>query len=231
MSDYRDIEKEAREKGILLDKCGLIDRYYDFGSYQDFCGMTPQEILDNMRKAGQGGGGGGGSEKTTVSITATVVSDGTDWVVKAVSNTVLPDQVTITVLADGEPKTMTMAAGTVEGTSPWTIGKYASVSATVSPSSTEQTNYKITITNPNGDGMKDVTVKTYKDGEVTSVETISAKVGSNVSIDIVELIDCDFDNWEVNGVTGDTDPLEFVMPDEDSLEVKINYNIPKAQRL
>ena len=43
MSDYRDTLKEAYEKGILLDSCGLIDRYYTTGLYTDLCGMSPED--------------------------------------------------------------------------------------------------------------------------------------------------------------------------------------------
>ncbi len=54
MGNYNNTIKEAMEEGFLLDKCGSEKRYYDFGVYQDFCGMTPQEILENMKNAGGG---------------------------------------------------------------------------------------------------------------------------------------------------------------------------------
>ena len=49
MGNFKDTIKEAMEEGFLLDKCGSEKRYYDFGVYQDFCGMTPKEILENMQ--------------------------------------------------------------------------------------------------------------------------------------------------------------------------------------
>jgi len=225
MSDYRDIVKEALEKGILLDECGLVERYYDSGSYRDLCGMDPQEILENMRKAGQGGGGGEEPSKTTVKLTASVVSGETGWVINVKSNTILPDTVVVTVTADGTPNTITIPAGSLEATSEWTVDKYAAVSATVSPSSTEENVYKITITNPNGDGMKTVSIDTYKDGGESGTKTETHKVGDNVTINVPQVEGCDFNHWEVNGETGDTETVEFVMPDSDDVEVKFYYDV------
>ena len=54
MGNFNDTIIDAMENGILLDKCGSAERYYDFGVYHDFCGMTPQEILENMKNAGGG---------------------------------------------------------------------------------------------------------------------------------------------------------------------------------
>lgn len=40
MSDsFNDIAKSAYDKGILLDGCGIEERYYTFGAFTDYCGL------------------------------------------------------------------------------------------------------------------------------------------------------------------------------------------------
>lgn len=81
MGNFNDTIIDAMENGILLDKCGSAERYYDFGVYHDFCGMTPQEILENMKNAGCGGGG------SSTTYTFTQVVDGVKTTIKAETGT------------------------------------------------------------------------------------------------------------------------------------------------
>ena len=70
MNNYKEVVKESLEKGIILDSCGQIERFYDYGRYIDLCGLDPSDIVENMQNAGTGGGssgrtGIGKSEKRT----------------------------------------------------------------------------------------------------------------------------------------------------------------------
>lgn len=47
MSNYNEIIKNSKEKGILLDYCGSNERYYYNGLYTDLCGMSVQDYINS----------------------------------------------------------------------------------------------------------------------------------------------------------------------------------------
>lgn len=55
MSDFKKNIKESIEKGIILDTCGKIERFYDYGRYVDLCGLDPKDIVKNMQNTSVNG--------------------------------------------------------------------------------------------------------------------------------------------------------------------------------
>ena len=47
MSNYSEIIKNSKEKGIILDYCGSDERYYFNGVYTDLCGFGVQDYIDS----------------------------------------------------------------------------------------------------------------------------------------------------------------------------------------
>ena len=84
MENYIDILKEAKEKGILLDSCGNIEREKDTGLYTDLCGSSVEEMTP------KGGGGSGSGSTVTISNllpsgnrVATINVDGVNYTVRS----------------------------------------------------------------------------------------------------------------------------------------------------
>lgn len=65
MRDFKDIEKNAMEKGILLDYCGSDERYYYNGMYIDLCGMSAEDYMNATIFKCECGGGGNVNPPTT----------------------------------------------------------------------------------------------------------------------------------------------------------------------
>lgn len=55
MSDFKETVKESIEKGIILDSCGKIERFYDYGRYIDLCGLDPKDIVKDIQNIGVNG--------------------------------------------------------------------------------------------------------------------------------------------------------------------------------
>lgn len=55
MSDFKETVKESIEKGIILDSCGKIERFYDYGRYIDLCGLDPKDIVKDIQNTGFNG--------------------------------------------------------------------------------------------------------------------------------------------------------------------------------
>lgn len=55
MSDFKETVKESIEKGIILDSCGKIERFYDYGRYIDLCGLDPKDIVKDIQNTGVNG--------------------------------------------------------------------------------------------------------------------------------------------------------------------------------
>ena len=55
MSDFKKNIKESIEKGIILDTCGKIEIFYDYGRYVDLCGLDPKDIVKNMQNTSVNG--------------------------------------------------------------------------------------------------------------------------------------------------------------------------------
>lgn len=84
MGNYIDILKEAKEKGILLDSCGNIEREKDTGLYTDLCGASVEEMTP------KGGGGSGSGSTVTISNllpsgnrVATINVDGVNYTLRS----------------------------------------------------------------------------------------------------------------------------------------------------
>lgn len=50
MGNFNDVRKSAKAKGILLDGCGSDERFYSWGLYTDFCGMTIEDVKKASEK-------------------------------------------------------------------------------------------------------------------------------------------------------------------------------------
>jgi hypothetical protein len=111
MSNFKEVVKESIEKGIILDSCGEVERFYDYGRYIDLCGLDPKDIVENMQNAGTGGGG---SSKTNVVINGDVTEENGEYYVVFKATSVVLDTITISMIIDGKTQTVTMQPGSVE---------------------------------------------------------------------------------------------------------------------
>ena len=95
-------------EGQSEDICGQDDRYYAFGLWTDYCGLSKEEMkkaaIANAAGSSEccGGGGGGqsgdtGSTKTVNVVTITLKQDGNSWVVVATPNKPVDEDVEVSV--------------------------------------------------------------------------------------------------------------------------------------
>ena len=90
MSEYNEVIKRSKKKGILLDYCGSDERYYHTGLYTDLCGMSVKDFINStlLNCSGNGGGNnddpstpGDGKTKNIVSISFVENGDGYEMIV------------------------------------------------------------------------------------------------------------------------------------------------------
>lgn len=230
MSNFKEVVKESIEKGIILDSCGEVERFYDYGRYIDLCGLDPKDIVENMQNAGTGGGG---SSKTNVVINGVVTEENGEYYVVFNATSVVLDMITISMNIDGKTQTVTMQPGSVEAKF-GPVEKYCEIkNVTVTPQSTSVAKYSTNVVNPNGEGLFNVSVFKVINDEETLISTEQYKY-KNIDKNIVKITASDiegynFNNWIINWddgteTTGDTINIEFEMPEHD-VEVKCYYNI------
>lgn len=221
MSNFKEVVKESIEKGIILDSCGQIERFYDYGRYIDLCGLDPKDIVENMQNAGTGGGG---SSKTNVVINGVVKEENGEYYVEFNATSVVLDIITISMIIDGKTQTVTMQPGSVEAKF-GPVEKYCEITnVTVTPQSTSVAKYSANVVNPNGKGIFNVSVIKVINNEETLISTKEYKYKDIVKITASDIEGYDFINWD-NGIeSGDTINIEFEMPEHD-VEIKCYYNI------
>ena len=221
MSNFKEVVKESIEKGIILDSCGEVERFYDYGRYIDLCGLDPKDIVENMQNAGTGGGG---SSKTNVVINGVVTEENGEYYVVFKATSVVLDMITISMIIDGKTQTVTMQPGSTEAKF-GPVEKYCEIeNITVTPQSTSVAKYSTNVVNPNGKGLFNVSVIKVIDNEETLISTNEYKYKDIVKITASDIEGYDFINWD-NGIeNGDTINIEFEMPEHD-VEVRCYYNI------
>lgn len=107
MSDYKDIIKNAIEKGFVLDICGTDERHYSWGLYTDLCGMT----VEDAKEAENGPDEGGSGMKKNI-ITFTMQNKGDGTYVLVLSATYEPTaNVSVSFSIDGVQQNLTIPAG------------------------------------------------------------------------------------------------------------------------
>ena len=223
MSNFKEVVKESIEKGIILDSCGEVERFYDYGRYIDLCGLDPKDIVENMQNAGTGGGG---SSKTNVVINGVVTEDienGGFYIAFNATSVVL-DMITISMIIDGKTQTVTMQPGSTEAKF-GPVEKYCEIeNVTVSPQSTSVAKYSANVINPNGNGLFNVSVIKVINNEETLISTEEYKYKDTVNITATDITGYDFDKWKIEEQEYTNDTISFEMPDHDVV-VRCYYNI------
>lgn len=185
MSDYKDIVKSAMDKGILLDSCGLDDRQYWWGLYNDLCGMSVEDAL-KVQYYHQDGGDNPSKKTNVVNFVMQKGSSG-DYTLFLVPTYAPTSPVMVSFLMDGASQSVTIPAGVtsfntgLSGTEP--TKPYAEISNVSLTSEDEQYNYAgknsvqtgvFTITIDN-DG--DITVDSVKYGTIVTLPSAPEKEG------------------------------------------------------
>ena len=221
MSNFKEVVKESIEKGIILDSCGEVERFYDYGRYIDLCGLNPKDIVENMQNTCTCGGD---SSKTNVVINGVVTEENGEYYVVLNATSEILDIITISMNIDNKTQTVTMQPGSVDAKF-GPVEKYCEIkNVTVTPQSTSVAEYSAKVTNPNGKGLFNVSVISVIDNEETLISTNKYKYKNIVKITASDIEGYNFINWD-NGIeTGDTINIEFEMPEHD-VEVKCYYNI------
>lgn len=187
MGDYRDIVKTAIISGFTLDKCGLADRYYTWGSFIDLCGMSVEEYMKAPANSGGGSGEGGNSSgstktKNTITLSMQEGSDGTNHI-KLTAEKISEEDVIVSFNVDGVgTQVVTIPAGSKEVVTSISVpdgSKYATITNAVATGEDER--FKYSVKNTIQDGNFTLTV--IKDG-VTTVETV--KYNTEVAVPILD---------------------------------------------
>ena len=149
MSDYRDIVREAIDKGFYLDSCGDPDRHYTWGSWIDLCGMSVEDANPANWEGDSGGGQGGGSDTAKTKNTITfLMQKGSDseYTLYLNAEKAPNEDVVVSFNMDDEPHIVTIPAGTTSlntGLKGKVANKpYAVITSTAASSEDEQYDYK-----------------------------------------------------------------------------------------
>lgn len=176
MSDFLDILKSAKDKGILLDSCGTDERQKWWGLYNDLCGMSVEDAMSVQYYHGEGGGGS--KKKNTVTFVMQKGSD--DEYSLLLSLSYAPTApVNVTFSMNGETKNVIIPAGTqnyATGFKGATPDKPYAIIENITLSS-EDESYTYTASNTVKTGVFTLTVT--KDG-VTTVDNV--QYGTTVTL-------------------------------------------------
>lgn len=111
MSDFRDVVQSAITYGFYLDSCGEPERHYTWGSWIDLCGMSIEEAMSGLDNGGGGNEDNTGKTKNTITFVMQKGSDN-EYSLYLTASQVPNEDVTVSFTMDGEPKIVTIPAGT-----------------------------------------------------------------------------------------------------------------------
>ena len=142
MGDFRDVVHSALTLGFFLDSCGEPERHYTWGSWIDLCGMPVEEAMSGLNDGE--GGGQGGKTKNIITFTMQKGPDN-EYSLYLTASQVPNSDVVVSFTMDGEPKLVTIPAGTnmlstgLKGKNP--SKPYAVISSAAANSDDEQYTY------------------------------------------------------------------------------------------
>ena len=210
MGDFRDVVHSALTLGFFLDSCGEPERHYTWGSWIDLCGMSVDEAMSGLDD-GEGGGGQSGKTKNIITFTMQKGPDN-EYSLYLTASQVPNSDVVVSFTMDGEPKLVTIPAGTnmlstgLKGKNP--SKPYAVISSAAANSDDEQYTYSTKNTVKTGIFTLTLTVDGQK-------ETRQVPYGETVDLVApAEREGYDFVWKDGNGnvITGNT----FEMPESDA---------------
>lgn len=188
MSTFKDIEENAKLKGIILDSCGRDERHYSFGLYTDFCGMSYEDALKAQLSCCFEGAS---TQKTNI-VKFYMESTSTDEFELTISlSEPSAENVNVSFTIDGEPKYVIVPAGqTSVKTGIINPSKYATVDGIAISSNDD--NYKFKPNNQVETGY--FVLNVIVDGELISSTTI--KYGEPITLPDMEQREGYTFNWE-----------------------------------
>ena len=179
MSDYRDVIKAAIRRGFFLDSCGQEERQYNFGLFNDLCGMSVEDAMSGCGEVTP--------KKKSNTLTFAMQKSSEEEYELVISAAYAPtDSVTISFTIDDEPQILVMPSGTQTlRTGILKTSKYANIpTSSIALSSSDETyTYKasnevktgIFILTINNNGSK--TVKSVMYGEKVELPAVVEKEG------------------------------------------------------
>lgn len=230
MSTFKDIEENAKLKGITLDTCGSDERHYTFGLYTDYCGMSYEDALAAQLS---GNTGGANIQKTNVVKFYMENTSADEYELKITLSEPSTENVNVSFTIDGTPKYVVIPAGqTTVGTGIKNTTKYATVD-NIAISSADET-YKFKPTNQVETGYFTLTI--IVDGNVVS--STAVKYGETITLpDTEERVGYTF-NWDehpdtmpendltINGIyTINSHTINWVV-EENTIVESVNYGEP-----
>lgn len=200
MSTFKEIEENAKKKGILLDSCNLDERHYTFGLYTDFCGMSYEDAL----RAQLSGDTAGNFQKTNVVTLKMEESAATDeYELVLTLSAPSAQEVIIAFTYEGEDKKVIVPPGSTRvETGIVNNSKFATVGGISITSTDDSFKFK-----PNNQ-VKDGIFKAMFVVENKVVAEKSIKAGDPIAFPPVEEREGRTFNWQ------DIEP-DAVMPEQD----------------
>lgn len=200
MSTFKEIEENAKKKGILLDSCNLDERHYTFGLYTDFCGMSYEDAL----RAQLSGDTAGNFQKTNVVTLKMEESAATDeYELVLTLSAPSAQEVIIAFTYEGEDKKVIVPPGSTRvETGILNNSKFATVGGISITSTDDSFKFK-----PNNQ-VKDGIFKAMFVVENVVVEEKSIKAGDPITFPTVEEREGHTFDWQ------DIEP-DAVMPEQD----------------
>ncbi len=113
MSNYSEIIKNSKEKGILLDFCGSDERHYYNGLYTDLCGMSVEDYINSTLHVCGTNNNGGTTEPVKKINTITFTLNSEKYLVVYANNAPKTD-ITISFVCEGNELNVTIPSNNAE---------------------------------------------------------------------------------------------------------------------
>lgn len=187
--------------------------YYDYGQFIHLNGITPEEIVENIRNAGA-------RKKTKITINGIVTkSENNEYNIVFTPTSTLHETITVSITINGVTETIEITPSDTEVVY-GPVDKYCLANLDVSPYSSKRARYYTNFINENRNGLFDVILIESKDNKEKTLEIKQYKNNTNVEISSQIIEGYDFDKWVIQpdtvSIIENTDKkIIFVMPEED----------------
>jgi hypothetical protein len=187
--------------------------YYDYGQFIHLNGITPEEIVENIRNAGT-------RKKTKITINGIVTkSENNEYNIVFTPTSTLHETITVSITINGVTETIEITPSDTEVVY-GPVDKYCLANLDVSPYSSKIARYYTNFINENRNGLFDVILIESKDNKEKTLEIKQYKNNTNVEISSQIIEGYDFDKWVIQpdtvSIIENTDKkIIFVMPEED----------------